>query len=78
MPGDIGKGPIAVIVVQGVFASGQSAGAAVNRNSLPGAGGVLPGHRGVLQIETDVVGDEEIEMAVPVVVEKGTACAPAG
>src|SRR5450755_1413083 len=71
--GHVRERAIPVVVVEDVLASRQSAGATVHRDALPVAGGVLAGHRSVLQIEADVVRDEQIEMAVSIIVQE---CAP--
>jgi hypothetical protein len=62
--GHIGEGPVAVIVVEHVSARRQPA-----RPTC----GVLAGHGSELQIETNRVRDEEIEIAIPLVVQE---CAP--
>ena len=59
-------------------ACGQSARTALDGNSLPVAVYVLAWHGSVFERETNVVGHEEIEMAVAVVVEKSTTRTPAG
>src|SRR5450755_2178392 len=71
--GHICERSIPVVVVKDVLAGRQPAGATVHRDALPVAGGVLAGHRSVLQIEADVVRDEQIEMAVAIIVQE---CAP--
>src|SRR5580700_3682677 len=56
---------------------GQSARATLNRNTFPVAVHVLSRHRGILEREAYVVGHEEIEMSIPVIVKKTTARPPA-
>ncbi len=54
----------------------QAGRAAGDLDALVGAAGGLGERRG-LDVEVDVVGDEEVEMAVAVVVEEGAAGVPA-
>src|SRR6185312_15404904 len=57
-------------------AGGKSARTAVDRDAFPGAVGILAGLGKMRQIERDVVGDEEIEPAIAVVVDEAAARAP--
>ncbi len=74
--GDIGKGAVAVVVVQDVFAAIEARRTARDLHAFVGAPGGLRQRRG-LDVEVDVIGDEEIKVAVTVVVEKRTAGVPA-
>ena len=73
---DIGEGSVAVVVIENVLSARQARRPAGDQDSLVSAGAILGQGRG-LQIEVDVVGDEEIEMAVAVVVDEGAAGVPA-
>src|SRR5437660_6640134 len=57
-------------------ASGQPARSAFHGNTFPVAIDVLPRHGSVFEREANVVGDEQIKMAVAVVVQKTTPGAP--
>ncbi len=73
---DIGEGTVAIVVIEGGNAGGQAARAAVDRNSFPIAVRVFAGLRNRFGVELEVVGDEEIEAAVAVVIDEGAAGAP--
>ena len=70
--GDVGEGAVSVVVVENVFATLQAGGTASYLNAFVRAASCF-GERCGLDVEVDVVGDEEVEMAVAVVVEEGTA-----
>ena len=73
---DVGEGAVAVVAVEDVFAAFEAGRAAGDLHALVlAAGGFRDG--GGLDVEVDVVGDEEVEMAVAVVVEEGAAGVPA-
>src|SRR6266567_2098065 len=74
--GDIFESAVAKIVIKDIFRPRQATRAAHHRHAFPHAGGPLAGSGGGGQIEIDVVGDEQIELAVAVVVDKGAAGAP--
>ena len=73
---DVGEGAVAVVVIEDVFAALQAGRAAGHLDAFVGAAGGFGSGRG-LEVEVDVVGDEEVEVAVPVVVEKCAAGVPA-
>src|SRR5216683_2966269 len=73
---DIFENAVAKIVIKNIFRPRQAAWAAHHRHAFPHAGGPLAGSGRGGQIEIDVVGDEQIELAVAVVVNKGAAGAP--
>src|SRR5262249_7301026 len=66
-----------VAAKQGAPRLGQSSGAAVDRQALKFAR-AASGQGSGLQIEVDVVGDKQVQVAVAVIIEKGAACAPLG
>src|SRR5262249_13762452 len=68
--GDIGEGSVAVVVIKNIVSKGQAAGAAHDGDFLPDAEVAFAGLGGFRQVEIDVVGDEQIEVTVPVVVEE--------
>ena len=74
---DVGEGAVAVVAVEDVFATLQTGGAAGYLNAFVGAAGGF-GKGGGLDVEVDVVGDEEVEVAVAVVVEERAAGVPSG
>ena len=67
---------VAVVVVEDVFAAVEAGRAASHGDALVSAVGFFRSGRG-LEVEVDVIADEEIEMAVLVVVEEGAAGVPA-
>ena len=73
---DVGERAVAIVVVQDVLAAAQAGRSAGDQQALVGAGAGF-GRRGGLQIEIDIVGDEEIEMAVAIVIHKSAAGVPA-
>ena len=73
---NIGEGAVAVVVEQDVLAAIQTGRAARDHQSfIETRAGFGRGHG--LEVEVDVVGDEEIEMAVAVVIDEGAAGIPA-
>src|ERR1700727_3029551 len=72
----VGEGPVAVVTVSRVSSGGQSARSALNRDALPIAIYVLARHRRVLERETYIVGNEEIEVAIPIVVKETASRSP--
>ena len=74
--GDVLEGAVALVAVEDVAPTLQAGRAARHRHPLvPAQPGV--GHWRGLQLHVDVVGHEEVEAAVPVVVEQRAAGAPA-
>src|SRR5580658_612685 len=55
---------------------GQSTRSALNRDTFPVAIYIRSWHGGILESEAYVVGDEQIEVSIPVVVKKTTARPP--
>src|SRR5205814_5920547 len=72
----IGKGPVAVVAIQRMITGRQAARAALDRHALPIAVAVGARFGYVLEIELKVIGDEEIEMAVTVIVNERAARTP--
>ncbi len=64
------------VVIQNVRRALEAAGAAHDRNTLPDASRGLAGRWRVREVEVNVVGNGEIQLAVAVVVDEGTAGAP--
>ena len=65
------EGPVAVVAVERVAGSGETAGAALDGNSPVLAHRSFAELRQVVQLECHVVGDEEIEIAIAVVIGPG-------
>ena len=65
-----------VIVVKNVGRTVQTSGAAHHWNSLPGAAGRRTGSRRGCQVEADVVGDSQVELAIAIVIDKSAARSP--
>ena len=76
--GDVGKGAVPIVVEQGVPAFRQTAGTAHHRQPLPDAIGIGAGSRRGAQVQIHVVGNEEVHVAVAVVIQESAARAPAG
>ena len=74
--GNVGEGSIAVVVIQNVLAALQSRRPARDHHAFVEARTGF-GHGRGRQIEIDVVGDEQIEVAVAIVVDEGAAGIPA-
>ena len=74
--GDIGKGAVAVVVKERMEAGREAARTAVHPHVPEHAVLVLSGLRRAVRIEIEVVGDEQVEPAVAVVVDPGAARAP--
>src|ERR1019366_1414504 len=74
----IREGSVTFVPIKRVPSRRHTPRAAVHRNSLPGAIDVGAGFRSMLQIELNVVGDEEIEVPVAIIVDKGATGAPPG
>src|ERR1700722_6699859 len=63
-------------MVENIFCGGESARAAHHRHALPYAGRTLAGGGRCGEIEVDVVGDHQVEVAVTIVVNPCTSCTP--
>ena len=74
--GDIGERAVAIVVIQNVLAALQARRAAGNHHAFVEARAGF-GHRRGRQIEIDVVGDEQIEVAVAIVIDEGASGVPA-
>ena len=74
---DVLEAAVPQVAVEHVLAAGQAGRPARDQDSLVAAEPGL-GHGCRLQVEVDVVRGEEVEAAVPVVVEKGASRPPAG
>ncbi len=74
--GDVGEGAVAVVVVEDVVVALQSGRSAGNHDGLVETRARFRHRRG-LEIHVNVVGDEEVELAVAIVVDEGAAGAPA-
>ena len=75
--GDIGESAVAVVVIERVAPVAQAARPAVHGNTEVVAGTGLVRARNRLHVEQEVVGDEQIEAAVAVVVHERAAGAEA-
>src|ERR1043166_1528524 len=74
--GDVGESAVTVVVEQDVLAAVESRWSARHPDALVETVSRFRNRHG-LRIEVDVVGDKEIELAVLVVIEEGTAGVPA-
>src|SRR5438034_84477 len=73
--GNVRERAVAIVVEEDVCVPGKTPGAAHDRDTFPLAGQPLAGCLG--RVELDVVADKKIQMPVAVIIEPGTACAPA-
>src|SRR5258708_35695650 len=71
--GDVGKSPIAVIVIKNVGVTGKAAGAAHDRESFPLAKYIVDTLR---RVKLDVIAHEKVEIRIAIVVEKNAASSP--
>ena len=74
--GHVSKSSVTIVVIKNVGIAGQTAGTAHHRNSFPLANRRIGGGS-FRRIELDVIADQEVEMAVAVVVKKRAPGAPA-
>ncbi len=78
LPGDIGEGPVAVVVIQDVHRARETVWPAHHRQAAEGAGRVrVATPRDLGRVEGDVVDDVQIEQAVVVVIQESGAGAVA-
>src|SRR5208337_1051331 len=73
---DVGKGPIPVVFVKGMPPKRQALGAAVDRDAFPIAVHTGSWFGNVLKVELQVIGDEQIHVTIPVVIEEGASRTP--
>jgi len=74
--GDIGEGAVAIVVIENIFSAKQAGRAAGDHDAFVKAGAGFGDGRG-FQIEINIIGDEEIKMAVAIVIHEGAAGVPA-
>ena len=67
---DVGESPVPIVAEEHVDAAGEARGAAGNQDALVEARTGFRQRSG-LQVQVDVTGDEQVELAVPVIVEEG-------
>src|ERR1022692_2790021 len=73
---DVGKGSISIIPVKGVATEGKASGTAGDGKTLPIAVDVGSRPGNVLKVELHVIGDAQIQVTIPVVIEKRAPSAP--
>src|SRR5664279_5113443 len=73
---DILKGAISAIVVENVFRPGEPARATHDRRALPHAGRSSTRRGSGREIEINIIGDDQIEFTVAVVIHEGATRAP--
>ena len=71
LPAHVGERAVTVVVKQFDESGGQAARTAVHRHALPAAVGVLARLGQLFKRGAEVIGDEEIETAVAIVVDPG-------
>ncbi len=74
--GHVGKRAVAIVVIERVVRHGESARAAHDDHALPLAVLAAPRLGSVGEIEVDIIGDKDIEIAVAIVIDKGAARTP--
>ena len=77
LPRDIRECAVAIVAIEGLRARRQAARTAIHGNTFPLAVRVLPGFGNGREVEIDIIGDKQIEMAVAIVVDQRAAGAPA-
>src|SRR5215469_9201944 len=73
MLSDVREGPVPVIPVQGVLARTQPARSTLHRNAFPPAVRVGARNASIFEGETHVIGDEQIEIPIAIVIDEGAA-----
>src|ERR1035438_926948 len=73
---DVSEGAVSIVPIQQVASGGQPARTAVYRDSLPVARRTIAGYRSLFQIESDVIGYEQIKVSIAVVVNEATSGTP--
>ncbi len=73
---DVFKLSSAEVEVENVRRAAETTGAAHDGNTIPDASGSLARRRRMGEVEVHVVGDGEVQLAVAVVIDEGTAGAP--
>src|SRR5262249_49338691 len=73
---DIGKSAVAIVAIQRMSSSGHSNGPTFNRDTFPVAIRVLSRNRRVFEREMHVVGNEQIEIAVAIIVNETASRSP--
>src|SRR5205807_1530615 len=73
---DIGEVPVAVVVEQEIGLARQAARSALHRDATVLAGLVLTELRKVIEIDLDVAADEQIQIAIPIVISEAAARRP--
>ena len=73
----VGECAVAAVAIEDIRAAGESQWSTRNRDVVVATVGRLTGPRRRRRIEIHIVGDEQIEMAVAVVIQKAAARAPA-
>src|SRR5262249_46343770 len=74
---DVGEHPLPVVAIEREPARRQASWTAVDWNALPSAVGIFAGPRHCGEVELEVVGDEQVQVAIPVVVDESTSGSPA-
>src|SRR5690348_12484986 len=74
--GDVFEAAISAIVVKDVLGCFQAAGAAHHGHAFPQAGGTLAGLGRIGQVGIHVVGNQQVKLAVAVVVHEGATRPP--
>ncbi len=74
---DIGESAVSIVVVKDVGVAGKPARAAHHRDAFPLTAAGSPDGGSLRGIKLDVIADEQIEVAVAIIVEKSAARAPA-
>ena len=69
----IGECPVAIVPIKRMLAGRQTPRAAFNRDSFPPAVRVVAGSGGVFKRKPNVIGNEQIQVSVTVVVHEGAA-----
>ncbi len=73
MLADVGEGAVAIVVIEAIIFLWKAHGTAVHLNAFPVAGRIFAGLDRLIEIEDQVVRDEQIQMAVAVVIDPGAA-----
>jgi len=74
---DVSEAAITIVAIQGMMTGGKAARATLDRHAAEIAIGAGARNGGVFEGEADVIGDEQVKMAIAIVIDKSATGAPA-
>src|SRR6185312_8364819 len=76
MSSNVGKRPVAIISIEHGAFTNQTARPAIHRDALEITRWILSQGRDFIEVENQVVGNEQIQMAVAIIIHPCATCAP--